>query len=221
MPRLLRASQIVLIVGAVLCAAAAIGPLWAVRVGIGLAIATGVIAVVLTFRHLRQLRREHAARLLAMTRDHGAALSTERNRNAEVVQILTDRAQLATQTASKQQVRIGELNAKVTELTGDNARLRSEVKSRDLTIVGLRETIRSRDTEIQLLRADLDLAAIDEPSGEVHGLPRHLRGEQDARSQAETAADLWSETDHPTVVDMRPVDSPLPNYEVDLDRKEA
>lgn len=221
MPRLLRASQIVLIVGAVLCAAAAIGPLWAVRVGIGLAIATGVIAVVLTFRHLRQLRREHAARLLAMTRDHGAALSTERNRNAEVVQVLTDRARLATQTASKQQVRIGELNAKVTELTGDNARLRSVVKSRDLTIVGLRETIRSRDTEIQLLRADLDLDAIDAPSGQVHGLPRHLRGEQDAQPQDETAADLWSETDHPTVVDMRPVESPLPNYEVDLDRKQA
>ena len=219
MPRLLRASQVVLIVGAVLCAAAAIGPVWAVRVGIGLAVATGVIAVVLAFRYLRQLRREHAARLLAMTRDHGAALSTERNRNAEVVQVLTDRAQLATRTASKQQVRIGELNAKVTELTGDNARLRSEVKSRDVTIVGLRETIRSRDTEIQLLRADLDLEAIDAPDSDVHGLPRHLRGERNDQSQE--AADLWNETDHPTVVDMRAVEAPLPNYEVDLDRKQA
>lgn len=220
MPRLLRASQIVLIVGAVLCAAAAIGPVWAVRIGIGLAVATGVIAVVLAFRYLRQLRREHAARLLAMTRDHGAALSTERNRNAEVVQVLTDRAQLATRTATKQQVRIGELNAKVTELTGDNARLRSEVKSRDVTIVGLRETIRSRNTEIELLRADLDLEAIDAPSSEVKGLPRHLRGGQNDQPQNEPA-DLWGETDHPTVVDMRAVDSPLPNYEVDLDRKEA
>lgn len=219
MPQLLRASRIVLIAGAVLCAAAALGPLWAVRVGIGLAIATGVIAVVLAFRYLRQLRREHAARLLAMTRDHGAALTSERNRNAEVVQVLTDRAQLATHTATKQQVRIGELNSKVTELTGDNARLRSEVKSRDLTIVGLRETIRSRNTEIQLLRADLDLEAIDAPAGEVQGLPRHLRGEQNGSDKA--AADLWGETDHPTVVDMRAVDSPLPNYEVDLDRKEA
>lgn len=218
MPRLLRASQIVLIAGAVLCAAAAVGPVWAVRVGIGLAIATGAIAVVLAFKHLRQVRREHAAKLSTLTREHGSALSAERTRNAEVVQVLSDRARAATDRATKQQVRIGELNTKVTELTGDNARLRSELKSRDVTISGLRETIRSRDTEIQMLRADLDLEAIDMPSGEVKGLPRHLRGEQTAGS---ASAELWAEDEHPTVVDMRAVESPMPNFEVDLDRKHA
>jgi hypothetical protein len=217
MPRLVRASRIVLIAGAVLCAAAAVGPVWAVRAGIGLAIATGAVAVVLAFKHLRQVRREHAARLLALTKDHGSALSAERTRNAEVVQVLTDRVQAATDRASKQQIRIGQLNTTVTELTGDNARLRSEVKSRDVTIAGLRETVRSRDTEIQLLRADLDLEAIDAPVGDVQQLPRHLRGEQNEVA----AEELWSDADHPTVVDMRPVESPLPNYEVDLDRKQA
>lgn len=217
MPRLLRASQIVLIIGAVLCAAAAAGPVWAVRAGIGLAIATGAVAVVLAFKHLRQVRREHAAKLLAMSRDHGAALTAERTRNAEVVQVLTDRARTATDRATKQQVRIGELNIKVTELTGDNARLRSELKSRDVTISGLRETIRSRDTEIQLLRSDLDLEAIDAPYSEVKSLPRHLRGEQNAGS----GPDRRSDSEQPTVVDMRAIESPMPNFEVDLDRKHA
>jgi hypothetical protein len=217
MPRLLRASQLVLITGAVLCAAAAVGPIWAVRIGIGLAIATGAVAVVLALKHLRQVRREHAARLLTLTKDHGSALSAERTRNAEVVQVLTDRVQAATDRSAKQQIRIGELNTRVTELTGDNARLRSELKSRDVTIAGLRETVRSRDTEIQLLRADLDLEAVDAPVGEVQQLPRHLRGEQ----AEEPASELWTDADHPTVVDMRPVEAPLPNYEVDLDRKHA
>lgn len=215
MPRLLRASQIVLIIGAVLCAAAAAGPVWAVRAGIVLAIITGVVAVVLAFRHLRQVRREHAAKLLAVSKDHGAALTAERVRNAEVVQVLTDRARTVADRATKQQVRIGELNTKVTELTGDNARLRSELKSRDVTISGLRETIRSRDTEIQMLRSDLDLEAIDAPYSAVQGLPRRLRAEQKA------GADRRPDSDHSTVVDMRAVESMMPNFEVDLDRKHA
>jgi hypothetical protein len=218
MPRLLRASQVVLIVGAVLCAAAAVGPVWAVRVGIVLAVVTGALGVVLAFKYVRQIRRQHAARLLKMTKDHGAALSTERTRNAEVVQVLTDRAQAATQRTTKQQVRIGELTGKVTELTGDNARLRSEIKSRDVTIVGLRETVRSRNTEIQMLRADLDLEAIDAPYSEPQDLPRRLCN---AATMADGRTDLWEDTDHPTVVDMRAVETPMPNFEVDLDRKRA
>ncbi|GAB3920912.1 hypothetical protein GCM10011575_17130 [Microlunatus endophyticus] len=221
MPRLLRASQIVLIVGAVLSAAAAFGPLLAVRVGIGLAIATAVVAVVLAFKHIRQVRREHAAKLLSMTKDHGAALTAERTRNAEVVQVLTDRGQAAADRAIKQQARIGELNTKVTELTGDNARLRGQVKSREVTIAGLRETVRSRDIEIQMLRADLDLEAIDAPYTEVKGLPRHLQGDSAEAVQADEAEDLWTASDHPTVVDMRAIEAPLPNYEADLDRKQA
>lgn len=221
MPRLLRASQVVLIVGAVVCAAAAIGPVWAVRVGIALAIATGAVAVLLTFKHLRQVRREHAARMLKMTKEHGAALSTERTRNAEVVQVLTDRAQAAADRAGKQQVRIGELTTKVTELTGDNARLHSELKSRDVTIAGLRETVRSRDTEIQMLRADLDLEAIDAPHSELHGLPRHLQATAAGSDEVAPDHDLWEDSDHPTVVDMRAVETPMPNFEVDLDRKHA
>ncbi|HEY9294016.1 MAG TPA: hypothetical protein VIP98_22265 [Microlunatus sp.] len=217
MPRLLRASQIVLIVGAVVCAAAALGPGWMVRIGIGLAIATGVVAVVLAFRHIRQMRREHAARMLRMTKDHGTALTTERERNAEVVQVLTDRAQAAGEVSKKQRVRIGELNAKVTELTGDNAALRSKVKSRDVTIAGLRETVRSRDTEIQMLRADLDLEAIDAPIGDVHGLPRHLHGRSDD-VEVDQDDELWGDADHPTVVDMRAIEAAMPNLEVDQTR---
>lgn len=239
MPQLLRASQIVLIIGAVLCAAAAFGPISIVRVGVGLAIATAVVAVLLAFKHIKTMRRENAARMLKMTKDHGAALTTERTRNAEVVQVLTDRVQTWQQQSSKQRVRIGELNAKVTELTGDNAGLRSELKSREITIAGLRETVRSRNTEIQLLRADLDLEAIDAPVSDVHALPRHVNRSDDdladgaadekrlgqaadkAPKDDATKDNLWSDADHPTVVDMRAIEASKPNLEVDQQRKHA
>jgi hypothetical protein len=217
MPRLLRASQLVLIIGSVLCAGAALGPAWLVRVGIVLAIITGILAVVLAFRHIRNLRREHAARVLKMTKDHGAAMTGERRRNAEVVEVLTQRANSASEQAKRQRVRIGELNAKVTELTGDNAYLRSELKSRDLTISGLRETVRSRDTEIQMLRADLDLEALPGVVGDVHGLPRHLRDQ----AGEDRGTEIWDDADHPTVVDMRAVEAAMPNLEVEQRRKRA
>jgi chromosome segregation ATPase len=146
-------------------------------------------------------------------------LTGERRRNAEVVEVLTHRANSASEQAKHQRVRIGELNAKVTELTGDNASLRSELKSRDLTISGLRETVRSRNTEIQMLRADLDLEAVEAAAADVHGLPRHLRelAAADGRSEQE----LWGDADHPTVVDMRAVEAVMPNLEVDQQRKRA
>ena len=230
MPQLLRASQIVLIAGAVVSAAAAFGPISVVRIGIGLAITIAVVALLLAFRHIRSMRRENAARLLKMTKDHGAALTSERTRNAEVVDVLTQRVQAVGEQSAKQRVRIGELNAKVTELTGDNAGLRSQLKSRDITIAGLRETVRSRNTEIQLLRADLDLEAIDAPASEVHALPRHIdRAEpaatdEKAAQQASAKAadgDLWADDEHPTVVDMRAIETAMPNLEVEQQRKHA
>lgn len=227
MPQLLRASQIVLIGGAVISAAAAFGPISVIRIGIGLAVATAVVALLLAFRHIRAMRRENAARVLKMTKDHGAALSTERTRNAEVVEVLTNRVQATADQSSKQRVRIGELNARVTELTGDNGSLRSQLKSREITIAGLRETVRSRNTEIQLLRADLDLEAISDPIGDVHALPRHIERAADAADKgddakdAKTEKDLWTDEEHPTVVDMRAIETAMPNLEVEPQRKHA
>lgn len=218
MPSLLRASRLVLITGAVLCAAAALGPVWLVRIGVVLAVVTAVVAVGLAFRHIRAMRREHAARLLRVTRDHGAALTTERQRNAEVVGVLTDRARAAAERVQRQGVRIGELNAKVTELTGDNARLRCELQSRELTITGLRDTVRARESDLHRLRNDLDLAAVPSvpaPMGDVHGLPRRLRDQQ--RSGARPGDD----TEPSVVIDMRAVQAAMPNLEVDQQRRHA
>lgn len=219
MPSLLRASRLVLISGAVLCTAAALGPVWLVRVGVVLAVVTGAVAAGLAFRHVRIMRRDHAARMLRVTKDHGAALTTERQRNAQVVGVLTERARAATERAQQQRVRIGELNAKVTELTGDNARLRCELTSRELTITGLRDTVRSRDTELRRLRTAPDLAAVPSvpaPMGDLHGLPRRLRDQQ--RSATRSGSD---DQEPSVVIDMRAVQAAMPNLEVDQQRRHA
>ncbi len=213
-----------------LCAATALGPGWLVRSGVVLAVVTGILAVGLALRHIRTLRRDHAARMLQLTKDHGAALTTERQHNAEVVQVLAGRARTATEQTQQQRLRIGELNARVSDLAGDNACLRSELKARDLTITGLRETVRSRDTELRRLRAAADLAAapslptplaaapsLPTPLGDVHNLPRRFRDQQPAGGLGSDA----DEYEPSVVIEMRAVQSAMPNLEVDQQRRHA
>ena len=208
----MRASQLVLIGGAVISAAAAFGPTWLVRAGVVLAVAAGVVAVVLAFRHLHSVRKQHAAKLHKINAEHGENLTAERAHNAEVVQVLTERATAAHGTVKKQQVRIGELNAKVTQLTGDNATLRSRLKSREVTISGLRETLRTRDTEISLLRSDLGLDKAEESPADVQGLPRRVQGTESGSEEDQEDSE---------VIDLRSVESVLPNFEVEQRRKHA
>jgi hypothetical protein len=87
-----------------------------------------------------------------------------------------------------------------------------------VTISGLRETVRSRNTEIAMLRADQDLEAVPETVGDVHGLPRHLR---DQAADNRRDQELWDDADHPTVVDMRAIETAMPNLEVEQLRKRA
>lgn len=154
-PRLLRACQLVLVGGAVVSAAAAFGPSWLIRAGVALAVITGIVAVVLAFRHLQSVRSEHAARMVRVTKDQNSQLSAERRRNAEVIEVLTERATAATERAEKQQFTITELTVTTSRLRSENATLRSAIKAREATIKQVRETVRTRDAEISMLRDDL------------------------------------------------------------------
>lgn len=184
-PRLLKIGRTVLIVGSVLAVAAAIGPIWAVRAGVAMAVIAGVGALVLVTQQLRAERRRHTAGQLRQIRDHGAALSVERRRNAEVVDVLTARAHETGGELNRLRGQNRRLGGKLAELSGSNASLRSELAGRDVTIVGLRETIRSRDTEIHLLRDDLDL---EELPAEVQGLPRRRDTDEKSVDEDPTAA---------------------------------
>jgi hypothetical protein len=214
-PRLLRISQVISITGAVLAAAATVGPIWMVRAGVALAVLAGVGAVIFAVRELNTQKRRTSALLLRQTKEHGAALTAERRHNAEVVDVLTERVGTRAAELDRQRGQNRRLGTRIAELTSANATLRSELTARELTIAGLRETVRSRDTEIQLLRADLDLDDLAHAGAEVQGLPRRRDAE---RAGAADTADRPA-TDDETVIDLPAVEKVLPNFEVD--RKHA
>lgn len=214
--RLRRASQVVLVSGTALALLSTVGPGWAPRAGVVVAVAAALVACFCAWRELFHAERAHASSVLELLRRHGRQLSEERARSSEVVGALTERVRVAGRTIEGQSVTIAGLRSTVTALEGDRVALRRTVGDRDRTIAALRTTVQKQDVElvslrtgIAALKADLETPA---DGGELHHLPRRsARTELDALTAAEDSAVLDLRT-------LETVRSVLPNYEGDRRR---
>ena len=207
-----RASEIVLVGGTVIAVVAALGPAWAVRVGIVVALVAAVVACVFAWRELFSARREHALAMLSAARGHGRALRDERERNGAVVATLGSRIRDAGAVIERQRVTIAELRVQISGLKGDKAYLRAEVDHREVVISTLRDTVRAREAELIALQAE------NGEDADVHEWPRRvLAGPGSAGEDLPAADDRWTDGSHPTVVDLLALDLEmvLPNYEED------
>ena len=202
-----RISEIVLIVGTVLAAAAASGPISVVRLGVAVAIAAALVACAFAWRALNTARRTQAQARLKLTREHGEALTEERTRNAEVVDTLSWRFRDAGKVIEKQRVTIALQRQQVSRLTEDRVFLMGEVEYRDKVISGLRETVRDREAELIALR--------DEPEAEVHHMPRRVLAEHETIWQELNAADGTAAEESSAVVDIKIIETVKPNYEAE------
>jgi hypothetical protein len=193
-----RASQIALLVGAGLAVAAAFGPLWIVRAGIALAIIAGFVAVRYAWQEQRQTREEAGRTSLRQLREHSTLLSTERRRNSEVVSVLRQHNDSATERLAEREMTIGQLSSELSSLRGSNAVLRSELVESDQRITQLRASLAEHVAELQQ----------HTPEGEANviAISRHaVVTDWDALPSAE---DLWATGNHPAVVDLQNLADP-------------
>jgi hypothetical protein len=205
-----RASEIVLVSGTVLAVVAAFGPGWSVRLGVAVAVIAAIMACAFAWRELRNARRGHAKAMLAALQEHGRQLTEERARNAAVVDTLSGRIADARAVIEKLRVMVAELKMQVSGLRGDTVFLAGEVSHRETVITALRETVRAREAELISLR--------DETDCEMHHMPRRVLAEHESVwDEIPGVDDLWADGSHPTVVDLRMIDTAMvmPNYEVD------
>jgi hypothetical protein len=202
-----RISEIVLIVGTVLAAAAASGSIWVVRLGVAVAIAAALVSCAFAWRALNTARRTHAQAMLKATREHGEVLTEERTRNAAVVETLSLRISDARKVIEKQWVTVAQQRQRITGLQDDRVFLMGEVEYRDKIICGLRETVREREAELIALRDDTD--------AEVHHMPRRVLAEHDSISAELDAVDDMSAELASTVVDLKMIEMVMPNYEAE------
>ncbi|WP_375425933.1 hypothetical protein [uncultured Friedmanniella sp.] len=182
--------------------AAALGPTWAARTGVGIAVVAAVLACVFAWRELFTAERTHAQTMLVTSQRHGAQLRNEREHNAGVVDTLSGRVREVTAVVDGQRVTIAALRHEVFALEGDRTTLRGQLQQRDKVISWLRSTVRSQDAEITTLRSRLQAEEDERVAAEVHQLPRRVRAEFAAVEQADV-------TELPTFA------SVLPNYEED------
>lgn len=205
-----RASEIVLVSGTVLAVIAAFGPGWSVRVGIGVSVAAAVLACAFAWRELSSARRGHAKAMLSALQEHGRQLTEERTRNAAVVDTLSGRIADARTVIEKLRVMVAELKMQVSGLRGDTVYLAGEVGHRENVISALRDTVRAREAELISLR--------DEDDCDVHHMPRRVLAEHESKWDDIPGVDeLWGDGSHPTVFDLKMIDTAMamPNYEVD------
>ena len=176
-----RATQVVLVVGSVLALAAAAGPVWVVRAGVVIAVATTVVTSLLAWRELAAARRRHAHRLLVSDKRHGDALRTERTRNAEVVDTLGERLRSTSMVVAGQRTVIAHLRGEVGVLTTERDDLRDQVAERDGMIGIFRLSLREQEAALVEARTyertndwSRPTAPVEE-GAEVHALPRRSR----------------------------------------------
>ena len=180
--RLHRATQVVLVAGSVLALAAAAGPVWVVRAGLVVAVATTVVTTLLAWRELAAARRRHAHRLLVSDKRHGDDLRTERTRNAEVVDALGERLRSTGMVVAGQRSQIAALRGEVGVLTTERDVLRDQVAERDGLLGLFRTSLREQEAALVEARTNertndwAQPAAPVEEVAEVRTLPRRSRG---------------------------------------------
>jgi hypothetical protein len=202
-----RISEIVLVVGTVLAAAAASGSIWVVRLGVAVAIATALVSCAFAWRALNTARRTHAQAMLTATREHGELLTEERARNAAVVETLSLRISDARKVIEKQWVSIAQQRQRISGLEDDRVYLTGEVEHRVKIISGLRETVRESEAELIALRG--------ETAAEVHHMPRRVLAEHEPiRPEPDATNDISAKLES-TVVDIKIIETVMPNYEAD------
>jgi flagellar motility protein MotE (MotC chaperone) len=223
-----RLSRNVLIIGSVVAVVAAFGPVWAVRVGVAVAVVAAVVACLYAWREVAEGRRSHAAEMLAASRAHGASLSEERRHNATVLDAMTVRARVAAAELHRSQQTIVTLTATIrslrgevsswqrdaSSLRGDLDRAREEIRQREGDIASLRETVRAREAE---------LIALSEASGQVRAIPRRVLAEHEGASEPaqpdpqpefDVLSDgILAEDYRPSVVSLVDAAVVMPNYE--------
>jgi hypothetical protein len=205
--RLQRISEIVLITGTVAAAAAAAGTLWMVRLGVATAISAALLACAFAWRELNSARHAHADAMLKAAREHGAALTEERSRNAAVVDALGTRIFDASKVIERQRMRMAAQRLEISGLKEDRVYLRGEVEYRVKVISALRETVREQEVELITPPAELD--------AEVHHMPRRVLAGQENFVWQELSAEDEITGAVPSLADLAIISMAQPEYEDD------
>ena len=187
----------------------AFGPIWMVRAGLFVSILGAAASVWFAFREISRLEVLHRTEL--KTSREAASLAAHAHHVEAMGMIDNFTARYRSHGEQLAQLR-GELSTRQQELStlrGNLVSVRAESDRRGGRISELEEQLVTRQAEIQAFEAQM--AELAEVAPEIVTLPRRSALHTVMSGGVPTAAELWSDGNHPTVVDLAQLR--LPVYE--------
>lgn len=174
-----RLSVGVFICGAIVALLASIGGIWPARAGIVIGLLAGLVALISARAHARRARYRNSERLVQISREQRDYVSQLRTHHRDVLESLSRANVEAGESVDALNHRVGELCGELSRMRGDQVALTARLSDRENLVVRLRAQL----AEATSAAVDLDTAA--------------------GRRRADGSTELFSDDDHPTVVDLR------------------
>ena len=202
-----RASLGLMIAATVIGLVCALGPIWMVRAGLLASIFGAAIAVWFAFREISRLEVLHRTELKASREAASLAAHAHHVESMDLINTFTTRYRAHGQQLSALRSDLSTRQLELSTLRGNLVSVRSESDRRGVRIHELEEQLAARQAEFEALEAAMD--ALGSVEAEVVTLPRRTASRTAKNAGVPTAAELWSDGNHPTIVDLAQLKMPF------------
>lgn len=195
-----KAALAVLISASVIALACAFGPIWIVRVGLVLAVLGAAGSVWFAFREMSRMEVLHRSELKT---ERMARAAADRAHHAESMELIsTFKTRYLAHATQVEDLRgdLAGLQQELSTLRGNLVSARAEAIAKAQTIAELQASLASLNERLEVAEAD---------ESEVVTLPSRGIARKTMAERLPTAAELWTNGEHPTAVDFDALDVAL------------
>lgn len=184
----------------------AFGPIWMVRAGLFVSILGAGASVWFAFREISRLEVLHRTELKAARDAAALAARAHHAESMDMIDTFTARYKAHSEQLAKLRAELTNRQQELSTLRGNLVSVRAESSRRADRITELEHELESRMIEIEALE---QYTALTDASAEVVNLPRRYAPRTVGERGIPTAAELWSDGNHPTVVDLAQLKLPV------------
>lgn len=186
--------------------ACALGPLWMVRAGLFASILGAALSVWFAFREISRLELLHRTELKTAREAAALAAHAHHVESMDLIDTFTARYKAHGEQLAQLRSDLSRRQVELSTLRGNLVSVRAESDRRGSRIRDLEADLLTGQAELAALEAKL--ADLTDPTAEVVTLPRRTAAHTVMTGGVPTAAELWSDGNHPTVVDLAQLKMP-------------
>ncbi|MGD8214823.1 hypothetical protein [Aestuariimicrobium sp. Y1814] len=212
MSRERRTSLVLMIVVTLVGLACAFGPIWMVRAGLLASILGAAASVWFAFREISRLEVLHRSELKTARDAAARAANAHHVESMNLIETFTTRSKAHAEQLAGLRAELSARKTELSSLRGNLVSARAESDRRGSRITELQAELAQRTAELATLEQQLaDLAPAE---AEVVTLPRRTAAHTVMNGSVPTAAELWSDGNHPTVVDLTQLKLNFPDHQL-------